>query len=129
MKTLYYTRRRRWRVIRTATCVAVICVDVAHQNGLCSTRANKNRDHRAFAGKTFADRSTSWPTRLWRCRRGLEKTTHRSILVIMAGKWLEIAQQMAQAARAGLAIERRRLNEILAERQRKQVPPSSQSTR
>jgi len=47
----------------------------------------------------------------------------------MAGKWLEIAHKMAQAARAGLAIERRRLNEILAERQRKQVPPSSQSTR
>ncbi|HEX7424071.1 MAG TPA: hypothetical protein VF311_09350 [Terriglobales bacterium] len=47
----------------------------------------------------------------------------------MAGKWLEIAQKMAQAARAGLAIERKRLNEILAERQRKQIPPSSQSAR
>jgi len=47
----------------------------------------------------------------------------------MAGKWLEIAQKMAKAARAGLAIERKRLNEILAERQRKQVPPSRQSTR
>jgi hypothetical protein len=45
----------------------------------------------------------------------------------MAGKWPEIAQKMVQAARAGLAIERKRLNEILAERQRKQVPQSSQS--
>jgi hypothetical protein len=47
----------------------------------------------------------------------------------MSGKWLEIAQKMAAAARAGLAIERKRLNEILAERQRKQVPSSSQPSR
>jgi hypothetical protein len=40
----------------------------------------------------------------------------------MAGKWLEIAQKMAQSARAGLAIEKKRLAEILAERQQKQVP-------
>jgi|CZKD01.1.fsa_nt_gi hypothetical protein len=45
------------------------------------------------------------------------------------GKWLEIAQKMAQAARAGLTIERKRLNEILAERQRKQVSSSSPSSR
>ena len=53
---------------------------------------------------------------------------HWSILIAM-GKWLEIAQKMAQAARAGLAIERKRLNEILAEQQRKQVSSSSQSSR
>jgi hypothetical protein len=47
----------------------------------------------------------------------------------MAGKWLELAQKMAQAARAGLAIERKRLNEILAERQRSQGPSSVQSSR
>jgi len=47
----------------------------------------------------------------------------------MAGKWLELAQKMAQAARAGLAIERKRLNEILAERQRGQAPSSVQSSR
>jgi len=47
----------------------------------------------------------------------------------MAGKWLEIAQKMAQAARAGLAIERKRLNEILAERQRRQRASSGQSSR
>jgi hypothetical protein len=47
----------------------------------------------------------------------------------MAGKWLEIAQKMAQDARAGLAIERKRLQEILAERQRKQVPTSRQPSR
>jgi hypothetical protein len=46
----------------------------------------------------------------------------------MAGKWLEFAQKLAQAARAGLAIERRRLNELLTESQRKQNP-SSQSSR
>jgi len=45
------------------------------------------------------------------------------------GKWLEIAQKMAQAARAGLAIERKRLNEILAEQRRKSVSSSSQSSR
>jgi hypothetical protein len=44
-------------------------------------------------------------------------------------KWLEIAQKMAQAARAGLAIERKRLNEILAEQRRKPVSSSSQSSR
>jgi hypothetical protein len=47
----------------------------------------------------------------------------------MAGKWLEIAQKMAQSARAGLAIEKKRLAEILAERQREQAPSSSQSSR
>jgi hypothetical protein len=38
----------------------------------------------------------------------------------MAVNWIEVAQKMAEAARAGVAIERRRLQEILAERQRKQ---------
>ena len=47
----------------------------------------------------------------------------------MAGKWLEIAQKMAQAARAGLAIERKRLSEILAERQRSQSASSGQTSR
>jgi len=36
--------------------------------------------------------------------------------------WIELAQRMAQAARAGVAIERKRLQEILAERQRKEQP-------
>lgn len=40
----------------------------------------------------------------------------------MAVNWLEFAQKMAQAARAGVAVERKRLQEILAERQRKQAP-------
>ena len=40
----------------------------------------------------------------------------------MAVNWIELAQKMAQAARAGVAIERKRLQEILAERQRKQQP-------
>jgi len=44
----------------------------------------------------------------------------------MTGKWLEFAQKLAQAARAGLAIERKRLNEILAERQRQQNTSSRQ---
>ena len=48
---------------------------------------------------------------------------------LVMGKWLEIAQKMAQAARAGLAIERKRLKEILAERQQKQVSSPSQSSR
>ena len=34
----------------------------------------------------------------------------------MAVDWLEIAQKMARAARAGVAIEKKRLQEILAER-------------
>jgi hypothetical protein len=38
----------------------------------------------------------------------------------MNEKWLEIAQKMAEDARAGVAIERKRLIEILAQRQRKQ---------
>jgi hypothetical protein len=38
----------------------------------------------------------------------------------MAVNWVELAQRMAQAARAGVAIQRKRLQEILAERQRKQ---------
>ena len=46
----------------------------------------------------------------------------------MAVNWIELAQKMAAAARAGVAIERKRLQEILAERQRKQQPqPSSPS--
>ncbi|HWY22645.1 MAG TPA: hypothetical protein VNX26_15565 [Candidatus Acidoferrum sp.] len=47
----------------------------------------------------------------------------------MAGKWLEIAKKMVEGARAGLAIERKRLNEIIAERQRKQVPALGQRSR
>jgi len=42
---------------------------------------------------------------------------------IMAGNLKEMAQKMAQAARKGVALERKRLKEILAERQKK--PASS----
>jgi hypothetical protein len=41
-----------------------------------------------------------------------------NVLYQCMSKWLELAQKMAQAARAGLAIEKKRLHEILAERQR-----------
>jgi hypothetical protein len=37
---------------------------------------------------------------------------------------LDGTQKMAQAARAGVAIEKKRLKEILAERQRKSASPS-----
>jgi hypothetical protein len=47
----------------------------------------------------------------------------------MAVNWIELAQKMAQAARAGVTIERQRLQEILAERQRKQQSQSSSSSR
>lgn len=47
----------------------------------------------------------------------------------MAVNWIELAQRMAQAARAGVAIERKRLQEILAERQRKQQSQSSSPSR
>jgi hypothetical protein len=36
----------------------------------------------------------------------------------MAVNWTEMAQKMAQAARAGVAIEKKRLQEILAERRK-----------
>lgn len=42
----------------------------------------------------------------------------------MAVNLTEMAQKMAQAARAGVAIEKRRLREILAERQKKSTRPS-----
>ncbi len=41
----------------------------------------------------------------------------------MAVNWTEMAQKMADAARAGVAIEKKRLQEILAERQTKSAPP------
>jgi hypothetical protein len=47
----------------------------------------------------------------------------------MAVNWIEFAQKMAQAARAGVAVERKRLKEILAERQRKQQTQSSSPSR
>jgi hypothetical protein len=47
----------------------------------------------------------------------------------MAENLLEFAQKMAEAARAGLAIDRKRLKEILAERQRKQPTHPSQQSR
>jgi hypothetical protein len=47
----------------------------------------------------------------------------------MAEDMLEYALKMAQAARAGLAVERKRLQEILAERQRKQPAQRSQQSR
>jgi hypothetical protein len=42
----------------------------------------------------------------------------------MAVNLMEMAQKMAQAARAGVAIEKKRLKEILAERQKKSASPS-----
>ncbi len=42
----------------------------------------------------------------------------------MAVNLLEMAQKMAQAARAGLAIEKKRLQQILAERQKKSASSS-----
>jgi ABC-type enterobactin transport system permease subunit len=42
-------------------------------------------------------------------------------LNIMAEKLREMAEKMAQAARAGVAIEKKRLQEILAERQKKSI--------
>jgi hypothetical protein len=47
----------------------------------------------------------------------------------MAENLLEFAQKMAENARAGLAIERKRLKEILAERQQKQSAQPSQQSR
>jgi hypothetical protein len=45
----------------------------------------------------------------------------------MDSKWLEIAKKLAEDARAGLAIERKRLSEIITERQ-KQVPAGPHSS-
>jgi|GraSoiStandDraft_17_1057272.scaffolds.fasta_scaffold04187_6 hypothetical protein len=42
----------------------------------------------------------------------------------MAVNWTELAQKIAQAARAGVAVEKKRLQEILAERQKKSAPSS-----
>ncbi len=42
----------------------------------------------------------------------------------MAVNWTEWAQKLAEAARAGGAIEKKRLQEILAERQKKSAPSS-----
>jgi hypothetical protein len=44
------------------------------------------------------------------------------VLPEAGANWTEIAQKMAQAARAGVAIEKERLEEILAERQTKSAP-------
>ena len=40
----------------------------------------------------------------------------------MAVNWLEVAKKMAEDARAQLALNRKRLQEILAERARQQTP-------
>ena len=45
----------------------------------------------------------------------------------MAVNWLEVAQKMGEAARAGVAIERKRLQEILAERARQQSAQGTQT--
>jgi hypothetical protein len=42
----------------------------------------------------------------------------------MTVNWTEMAQKMAQAARAGVAIEKKRLQEILAERQKESASSS-----
>lgn len=42
----------------------------------------------------------------------------------MAENLVELARRMAQAARAGVAIEKKRLQQILVERQKKSVPSS-----
>lgn len=40
----------------------------------------------------------------------------------MAEKLMRMAQKMAKAARAGVAIEKKRLQEIIVERQKKAAP-------
>ncbi len=45
----------------------------------------------------------------------------------MAVNWIELAYKMAESARARVAADRKRLREILAERQRKQPPAQSTS--
>ncbi len=45
----------------------------------------------------------------------------------MAVNWIELAQKMAETARARVAADRKRLQEILAERQRKHDPAQSSS--
>jgi hypothetical protein len=42
----------------------------------------------------------------------------------MAVNLMQMAQKMAQAARAGVAIEKKRLQEILAQRQKKTASPT-----
>jgi hypothetical protein len=42
--------------------------------------------------------------------------------MVMAENWLEFAQKLAESARARVATDRKRLQEILAEHQRKQAP-------
>ena len=42
----------------------------------------------------------------------------------MAANLTEMAQKMAQAARKGVVIEKKRLKKILAERQKKSASPS-----
>ena len=39
----------------------------------------------------------------------------------MTENWVEIAQKMAESARAGLAADRKRLQEIIAEQQAKKI--------
>jgi hypothetical protein len=45
----------------------------------------------------------------------------------MVVNWIELAEKIAEAARARVAADRKRLREILAERQRKQAPAQSSS--
>jgi hypothetical protein len=45
----------------------------------------------------------------------------------MAVNWIELAQKMAEDARAQVVADRKRLQEILAERRRKQAPAQSSS--
>jgi hypothetical protein len=44
----------------------------------------------------------------------------------METNWLEFAQKPAANARAGLAVERQRLEKILAEQKDRQQPPQQQ---
>ena len=58
-----------------------------------------------------------------KARKLSRETSCWSILCRMAANLKEMAQKMAQAARAGVAIEKKRLQEILAERQKKSKSP------
>jgi hypothetical protein len=54
---------------------------------------------------------------------------HRTVEypIAMAVNWLEVAKKMAEDARAQLALNRKRLQEILAERARQQSAQGSQT--
>ena len=120
----------------------IVGCDLQRNSGTDGTfpATSLNRTPKRSAGQrglhsSFVSAALSWATRLpchcqiidFTSTKGSRKSSAMEYPYSMAENLVALAQKMAEAARAGVAIEKKRLQEILLERQKKSASSSSSS--